>query len=765
MLRLLSYSLLLGILPSILIGILSYSIASGDIESKVKDANMQWLAQTQMRVEQMLKSIEKSATQLANSSLVQASMNVSYTSSDFESVRELTKELYNLQSSDVVITQAYLVNLNRNWVLNLNALKPLQQFEGHDEFLGYASEPRSIFWQAGLASSNGDFAEPVQSVTLVHKIPILPQTNRPQGLLVLRVVSSEIQNALTFPDTKYRSYVLDQSGTDILGLQANDEPDETIHRAVSERLTSNPEQRSGLFNMKRGGEEVAVLYRASDFNSWTYVSVVSIGELKKETQKIADLTILVCALIVFIVLAAALYGSRRMYRPIGRLFEVARGLDVSDKDPSVPAKRDELAFIQHSMQSLAVSRERIEQQLLGQTSHLKDFFVLKLFTGQITENDYLFRSAIGVFPGEWKRLGVLALQIDNLQETRYSEEDRELLLYAVSNIVQEVVPAANRFTPITINQSQVTLIGADLEETDEVRQRFYAWAECIKRNVEDVLQLNVSVGISNPFTRLTDTVQAYGESLTALQARINLGPEIIVHYGDIENSRGTEHYEFSHLKVLEERLAYAIRELQPNQASDVFQQYLNALLHKNGSLYEHQMLLLQLVSRLLQIVQEQGITLKKVLEEKGAVKRLLHLQTREEIIHWFESQLFQPMIRVLSEKSDSQYMKIADRLLKLIQEQYDQDITLEACSQILNYHPVYLSRIFKREIGIPFSEYLMDYRMKMAKVMLETTELKVSEISEKLHYNNVSSFIRGYKKMYSITPGQYRDQITKESTV
>ncbi|WP_155973471.1 helix-turn-helix domain-containing protein [Paenibacillus sp. Leaf72] len=59
--------------------------------------------------------------------------------------------------------------------------------------------------------------------------------------------------------------------------------------------------------------------------------------------------------------------------------------------------------------------------------------------------------------------------------------------------------------------------------------------------------------------------------------------------------------------------------------------------------------------------------------------------------------------------------------MNMIHEQYDQEITLELYSKILNYHPVYLSRIFKREIGISFSDYLTDYRMKIAKVMLETT--------------------------------------------
>ncbi|MFC0215800.1 helix-turn-helix domain-containing protein [Paenibacillus chartarius] len=765
LLRLLSYSLILGILPAVFIGIVSYFIASGDIENKVKEANMQWLAQTQMRVEQMLSSIEKSATQFANSSIVKNSMNASYAASDFEPIRNLSQELYNLQSSEAVITQAYLVNLERRWVLNLHTLKPLDQMENREELEGYAKGPRSIQWYSGMTtSSGGDLSEPTETITLAHKIPILPQTDTPQGILVIRIVASEITNALSSLNTSERSYVLDRSGAEIITSEQNKEMYADINREVNERLKSDTSERSGLFHSSLNGEEVAVLYRSSHYNSWTYVSVVSIAELKKESRKIAELTVLVCVTVLLIVLIAALYGTRRMYRPIGNLFEVARGLGPSAQEQPGSHKRDELEFIKNSMQSLAVSRDRVEQQLLGQASHLKEFFVLKLFTGQLTENDYVYRSATFGFPAGWKRLGVLALQIDNLQETRYGEQDRELLLYAIGNIAQEVLPASIRFTPITIDQSQVTLIATDEEETEGVKSILYACAESIKRNAEQVLQVKVSIGISSPFEQLMGTVKAYGESLSALKARISLGPEIIVHYGDIVNSPGTVQYEYSHLKVLEERLVYAIREMQPSSASDIIQQYLDALLYKDGSLHEHQTLLLQLVSRLLQIVQDQGISIQKVLGENRGIEKLLHLQTREEIIHWFESRLFDPLIQVLSEKSETQYIKIADKLVNMIKEQYDREISLESCAQLLNYHPVYLSRIFKREIGMPFSDYLSDYRMKMAKVMLETTDMKIAEIGEKLQYKNISSFIRSYRKTYGTTPGKYREKIMEGST-
>jgi AraC-like DNA-binding protein len=122
------------------------------------------------------------------------------------------------------------------------------------------------------------------------------------------------------------------------------------------------------------------------------------------------------------------------------------------------------------------------------------------------------------------------------------------------------------------------------------------------------------------------------------------------------------------------------------------------------------------------------------------------------------------MLQVLSEKSETTYVKIADRLVRSIQEKYDQEITLESCAQELNYHPVYLSRVFKREIGMTFSEYLSEYRMRMAKVMLETTDKKIAEIGEQLQYKNISAFIRSFRKLYDMTPGQYREKIMKGST-
>ncbi|MNL85040.1 Transcriptional activator NphR [compost metagenome] len=57
-----------------------------------------------------------------------------------------------------------------------------------------------------------------------------------------------------------------------------------------------------------------------------------------------------------------------------------------------------------------------------------------------------------------------------------------------------------------------------------------------------------------------------------------------------------------------------------------------------------------------------------------------------------------------------------------------------------------------------FADYLAQYRLEVAKRWLKETELTITDIAEKLKYNNPANFIRYFRKMEGMTPGQYRDK-------
>lgn len=64
--------------------------------------------------------------------------------------------------------------------------------------------------------------------------------------------------------------------------------------------------------------------------------------------------------------------------------------------------------------------------------------------------------------------------------------------------------------------------------------------------------------------------------------------------------------------------------------------------------------------------------------------------------------------------------------------------------------------MFKKEIGMNISEYVLQERVNMAKEMLTKTDLTVGSIAASVGYNNFSHFSKMFKKATEINPKDYR---------
>ncbi|WP_025678888.1 helix-turn-helix domain-containing protein [Paenibacillus massiliensis] len=812
MLKIATFSLLLGAVPTIVIGIFLYYAAARDMEEKVNQSNVHLLNQTQMRVEQLLRSMENAALQFEKSTQFNTVMKQQLTSKDFVEVRKLMLEMFNLQSQ-AVLNQVQLINLEHEWKVDLYGLKQLEPGEAEQRWGDILSRKDNILWNteprtsavaptaaltatptptaylspssgsddlgtatqdissSGVTSRNEPMTEPADpdeitvtasapsdTLQLIHKIPLQPKRHTsPTGMLILEINKDELRSMLIPNHPLTRQFIINRQGEDLLSTDADAEEYGGINRRIAAEQARTAALH-GTFLANIHGDEVRVIYNSSEYNGWSYVSLVSPKQVTEETRKMAVLTVTTCLLLLITVLAFALLGSRKMYRPIHRLFHAAMSLDRRSRDEHGKRRMDELDFIHSSLHFLARTNEELDQQMRAQVNYLREFYVLKLFTGQMSGEQEQGQAERYGFPSDWRRLGVLALEIDNLQKTRFQEEDRELLLFAISNIVAELLPERERFTPISVYQSQVTLLTSDSDDVAVCREQFLHSAERIREQVKHYLGLQVSIGISSSFSKLSDTVRAYEESTSALSLRFRLGADIVVHFEDVEKNGESQTAIYTHLRALEDRLIGFLREQRLEPAQEVFEQYLGEILGKGELLRQRHLLLLQLASKILKMVQEQGISILTVLESERTLKQLFRLQTKEEIVHWFHTKLFEPIRTVLSERTEGQFVNIAHKMVSIIHEQFDQDISLDYCATVMSFHPVYLSRVFKREVGSTFSEYLLAYRMNQAKVMLDTTDMKIAEIGNKVMYTNISAFIRAFRKAFGMTPGQYRDK-------
>lgn len=83
-------------------------------------------------------------------------------------------------------------------------------------------------------------------------------------------------------------------------------------------------------------------------------------------------------------------------------------------------------------------------------------------------------------------------------------------------------------------------------------------------------------------------------------------------------------------------------------------------------------------------------------------------------------------------------------------------ISMNAMADLCHLSPSYFSRLFKREVGENFSEYVNQLKIQTAKEMMRTTGRSVSDISSILGFRDISYFIKVFKKSENITPYEYQ---------
>lgn len=97
------------------------------------------------------------------------------------------------------------------------------------------------------------------------------------------------------------------------------------------------------------------------------------------------------------------------------------------------------------------------------------------------------------------------------------------------------------------------------------------------------------------------------------------------------------------------------------------------------------------------------------------------------------------------------------QLISYIQNHY-QSVTLTEVASTFNYDPSYCSRLIKSITGHNFSDLLRDIRLKRAEIMLASSNMPISQVSDAIGYENPEAFIRAFKKRTDKTPSKYREE-------
>ncbi len=96
------------------------------------------------------------------------------------------------------------------------------------------------------------------------------------------------------------------------------------------------------------------------------------------------------------------------------------------------------------------------------------------------------------------------------------------------------------------------------------------------------------------------------------------------------------------------------------------------------------------------------------------------------------------------------------RIFNFVEESYNKDASLETLSNTLGFSYSYLSRYFKKAVGISFNSYVNQYKISKACYLLIYSDYSVLQCALESGYESLRSFNRNFYLIHSMSPSEYR---------
>lgn len=727
--------LVLGIGLVISFGSYIYLTTNNSVIDRVAASKQSLITQIRNTLEQKIQTIEYAFNTYSTTSSFSEVIENPITEQDFEAYRDVNSQLNYIATMGMDFVDYSLISLEQNWKISNGKLSHLKEDERKDLYEKYIdNRSRGLFW---IKTETG--------IRFVNTLPVFSQTKQAIALsdISLQTLHNTLQTEGNTP-----VYILNREGELLYESESGKALLTSRHLGHITYVAGSGEP-NGTINLEKADHQfIKAIYAKSSYNNWIYVTLLDQREisdaLKTTRFGLFMMVLVITLLIVIVAYVISLYFTKPFRQIQGRLPV------NSELEP-----KNEVDWIINSIDTILSEKESLEGLIASEMPQLETQFILNLFRSRVSPEELvqsMYR--FGYDLSKHSMYATMLIQLDNYGERQAS--DKDLLLVAINKLVEELIPQKQRMIPILLNdRTQATILIFEGSNEQENRRQVLEYAKKIIRTVRDILKLSVSVGISNFYDDLLFSKEASEMSKQALHHRLNLGKESIIFYEDVSRVISGPvllHYP----SELESQLFDAIRIGDESQVSRSLYPLLGEMMKYSKSPLNFEVTLIRFVNNLIQLEQLLGVKVLLTEDNYTLYHRLLDIRNPEEIERILVKEVIHPMVTSVKEKTDRQFRFLSDKIAVIVRSEFDQELSLELIGERLHYSPNYLSSIFKKEFGMTFSEYVMNYRLEMAKKWLVETDMTIKEIAERLQYQNPQNFIRSFRKKEHVTPGAYR---------
>ncbi|HBE77191.1 MAG TPA: hypothetical protein DDW65_05345 [Firmicutes bacterium] len=419
-----------------------------------------------------------------------------------------------------------------------------------------------------------------------------------------------------------------------------------------------------------------------------------------------------------------------------------------------------------SLESLLKLFEKVKENIDTTNRHLKEINDNTILLKQKMIEDLLTGVRINAIREKLESLQIKIKNANNvvclfdvddykLLEEKYDNEILAKINNSIINIFSQKITEYNIGETLCLSKGRYVLIASfEGEHSSAVMfQKLNQFINDIKYSLSELLNISVTVGVSAFADGLETIPSLYRQAVQTIQFRLIWGKGKTINQQDILNITNTAQINISSFK---KELTAAIEGLDTSQAQSIlnnFKQYIIGLnTAKINVVYS---LYIEIIYHVLNYLIGKDLHPDDVLnQELDFYHQINEYETIDEINQFLESILLK-IIEELKQKKENIPLKLK-KAREYIRAHYHENISLKSVAEYLNVSEAYISRMFTKEMGESFINYVTNLRIEKAKDLLKNSNLSINEISELVGYYNQEHFSRVFKKHEGCSPNKYR---------
>ncbi|MGC6590062.1 helix-turn-helix domain-containing protein [Paenibacillus sp. Dod16] len=751
--RLIWLGCLSAIIPVILAGSAYYHFSMKKLTVQFQENNMASLMQLKDRVENIITSIEHESLQLASGPLIRSALENPEYETDYMQQLDMLKLFQLHKNTNNLIEDILFYDVRHRLLLSHSyGLVHLDGYKGKEDIEQAVAREGGARWMHLPKSTENGY------VSYVRHLPVMV-LGQPRGTILIQVKEESLRSllnnytlsleeqSLAILDSDHR-VLLHTDGRSEIGKAAEEDP--ILVSLVESGETSGHDVLTG-----EDGKELVAFYKTS--MGRLYVSRMPEREMIEQLRWIRVLIVMSVSVFMLIAVLLTWFSSKIAYNPIQQLLRYGEHLrrnGRSGADSSV--KENEIEYIRSSLSYLNEQAESLNSYIRKIQPDLRERFLQRLLlSGSSWRSGTLEEGCVKYMIPMSGPYATIVVKVENPVKKRFLPNEGPVIVFAVKNVMSELLANNRQLEGYVVDREDreaVALLrpGEPGVSSQELRSLLACYAESVSQSLARYLSFSASIGIGNTGT-LSRAAESYKEAQLALQYRLFHDADTVLFYEDM--IRIERNPVFMYPKDIEsEMIEYLWNGDLPQAEASLheFSRRIRVSESYNVTFQSYYVLL----SAIVQSMEEKG---PGVLELLGGnlFDQLKENQTSREMHDWFIGALF-PLYQEISHDLRTRSTRlIVQRVCGHISRHPDGAHSLADCAELVGVSPSYLSRLFKKEMGVSFVEYVMNSKVQKAKQLLKDTDYTVMEIAEIVGYSE-RNLNRAFQRFLQMSPRQYR---------